>query len=83
MYGSRIRRTDEIQRAHDILTRIVTGEIPLKMGDTERRCMIAQCDVLCWALSHDHNVEFSQLLMIIERTLEKAGIVFLPLHTDN
>lgn len=69
-----LRSPDEIQRAHDLLAGIVLGEAPIKDPKA-----IALCNelgsVLCWALRHDHNQAFNNLLEELEGELHEMGAI--------
>jgi hypothetical protein len=69
----------EIQRAHDLLIGIVIGEAPnpFKPGSIEQECLTVACDVLCWVLGHDHNIQFQGNLDKIENWLKQYGVVLV------
>lgn len=66
----------DVQRAHDMLTGILLGNVPLKLEDQDRRHINACCDVLCWVLEHDHNEAFAANLQEIEAKAFEAGYMF-------
>jgi hypothetical protein len=68
----------EIQRAHDILTAVIT-ELPLRhavLGWNEEalRRLMASADALCWVLGHEHNQNFAERLVRIEADLAQQGL---------
>jgi hypothetical protein len=70
------RPVKEIQRAHDLLLPIITGEIPFTFASAEnKQCVHAMLDVLCWVLEHDHNLAFTANLTAIEEDLRNRGFI--------
>jgi hypothetical protein len=67
----RLRQAAEIQRAHDILTAVITGDVDIEMEDDQ--LWRAAADVLCWVLQHDHNDAFARNLANLEETIAEAG----------
>jgi hypothetical protein len=69
----------EVQRAHDILTAIVLGEVPVNHDgpDDHLKMMMLQTslDTLCWVLGHQHNATFGGNIARIESQLESIGFV--------
>ncbi len=72
----------EIQRAHDLLTGIVLGEVPVKFSPDVQEGVIAALDALCWVLGHEHNQSFAGNLAEIEKALEQAGWVLAEVQTE-
>lgn len=69
-----MRSQEEIQRAHDLLTGLLIGEIPSPFLDDDNRLAIhCAADVLCWVLSHDHNQKFAENLAQVEEYVKAAG----------
>ena len=70
------RKQDELQQAHDMLASIVLGWrrygsfFPVGMGAV----LVAQLEVLCWALNHNHNTRFAEKLAQIDRTMTERGV---------
>lgn len=73
--NSHLKSEEEIQRAHDTLWSLVTGEIAI--ASTRGTIQAAHCalDVLCWILNHDHNKSFQANLDEIQREAERRGFV--------
>lgn len=65
----------EIQRAHDTLRAVVTGEIRSDIDPATRTALRIALDTLCWALKHDHNDNFAKNLAALEADLAEAGLV--------
>jgi hypothetical protein len=60
-----MKNLNEIQKAHDLLTQALVGEIPWPWGDQDPATIAAirgALDVLCWILGHDHNPHFGENL---------------------
>ncbi len=55
---SALRDFSEVQRAHDVLAALLEGAIDLGLDPEDYPLAKAACDVLCWVLLHDNNVEF-------------------------
>lgn len=75
----------EIQRAHDILTAVVLGEVPARpTGPAQEQILKAALDALCWVLEHDKTDEknhaFADNLRFIEEGLTARGF---HLHRKN
>ncbi len=70
-----IRELPEIQRAHDVLVAIVTGEVEIEgLEDESDQAMLhAALDVLCWVLHHAHNRKFGEILQSIEMLARANG----------
>ncbi len=69
----------EVQKAHDILTAIVLGEVPIDTDDADPVMMVSlrsALDTLCWVLRHEHNTAFAANIARIEKALESRGGVF-------
>ena len=72
-----MRAETDIHRAHDILTLILSKELPVIMDpDTDLKPLIAAADVLCWVLEHDHNKTFAGNLERLEQFVNDCGIEF-------
>ncbi len=65
----------EIQRAHDILIEIILDRVPNPFPPDSLPFLIANADVLCWLLDHDHNTTFSNNLAKVESYMNEAGCV--------
>jgi len=80
-----MKTTDEIYRAHDMLTAILLREVPSPFGnDTKAQTMLTSaCDVLCWVLEHDHNQHFADNLRRIEEFLLERGLQLRKAGADN
>ena len=74
-----MKAESEIQRAHDLLIGIATQEVPspFKTDSVEQQCVTVACDVLCWVLCHEHNIQFQGNLDKIERWLKQQGLVLV------
>jgi hypothetical protein len=70
-----MKSQSEIQRAHDLISPVLTGEMHVTFEGDTSRLLRAACDVLCWVLDHDHNQNFAINLTAIEAELLKAGFV--------
>jgi hypothetical protein len=71
-----VRPAVEIQRAHDLLHALVTGEFTLAVLSADDLKHLHAClDVLCWVLRHDHNKHFAGNLTSVEHELNQAGVV--------
>lgn len=68
-----LRAACQIQIAHDVLTQVMLGQIPLELGEAERKHLHACLDVLCWVLCHDHNAAFATNLQSVMRDIEAMG----------
>lgn len=60
--GGLAQSPENIQRAHDCLWGVVTGEGPIGVPDSARPLAQAALEVLCWVLGHDHITTFAQNL---------------------
>lgn len=60
--GGLAQSPDNIQRAHDCLWGVVTGEGPIGVPDRARPLAQAALEVLCWVLGHDHITTFTENL---------------------
>jgi hypothetical protein len=68
---------NEIQKAHDLLTQALLGEIPWPWGDQDPETVAAirgAVDVLCWILDHDHNPNFAGNLAGALDFLQSLGL---------
>lgn len=63
----------EIQRAHDMLIALILREVPNPLSPESIHALRVACDVLCWALEHDHNDTFGRHLAGLEQALASAG----------
>jgi hypothetical protein len=80
-----LRTEAEIQRAHDLLVGIVMGDAAeLLVDKRDHKVLIATASVLCWALQHDHNIDFGTMIADLERLAKERGFVFLEgsVHTE-
>jgi len=68
-----MRSKDEIQKAHDQLLPIVTGEVDFGYPPGVIDAARASLDVLCWVLEHDHNISFQDNLEKILKEAERRG----------
>ena len=70
-----MRDESEIQRAHDILVAVVTGELgPVVALNPEAEAAFhGALDVLCWILRHDHNTAFTKNVARIEEWAKSQG----------
>jgi hypothetical protein len=68
-----MRSYEEIQRAHDQLLPLITGDIPFPLAEEDRRHLHACLDVLCWVLEHNHNQAFAVNLDRLGADLHAAG----------
>ncbi len=71
---TKLRDRTEIQRAHDILSAIVTEEVP-HPSPANPLPFICALDVLCWVLKHDHNQTFASNLEFIDKAMKESGFV--------
>ena len=72
---SKAREADAIQRAHDLLTSVVLGEVPVKPPDELMPELMGALSALCWVLNHDHNPMLYNNLAAIEKELLRRGYV--------
>lgn len=73
-----VRTPDELQQAHDLLVGLILdSEMRAVLGpDQDGKiliAMVANADVLCWILGHDHNHTFSDNLEGIQDVLAERG----------
>ena len=63
-----MRSEFEIQRAHDLLTKIILGHAGSPFEDDPAADeILRECtNVLCWVLQHDHNTLFASNLEKVE-----------------
>lgn len=64
---------DEIQRAHDVLTACILGEVKIGLRPEDKKSMQVACDALCWVLNHDHNKTFANNLAMIMKKADELG----------
>lgn len=69
-----VRSAAEVQRAHDRLVAIVTGDVDVGLGPTELNYAVCNLDVLCWLLGHEHNQTFHNNLQLIDEQFTARGI---------
>ncbi len=67
-----MKTQDQIQRAHDVVIPILSGQI-LKLDPGTELAVRAAADVLCWALEHEHNTAFEDNLGRLEAAAAAAG----------
>jgi hypothetical protein len=72
----RLREWQEVQRAHDLLIPIVTGEVPHPCPEQAVEIHLA-LDVLCWVLRHEHNTKFASNLAHLEDWLARQGVIVI------
>ena len=70
-----VREADAVQRAHDLLTSVVLGEVPVKPPDELMPELMGALSALCWVLNHDHNPMLYNNLAAIEKELLRRGYV--------
>ena len=69
-----MRDENEVQRTHDILVAVLTGESPsIPASDDTIEAMRIAADILCWVLKHDHNSKFEENMAELETALQRAG----------
>ena len=66
-----MRSEFEIQRAHDLLRKIILGHARSPFEDDPAADeLLRECaNVLCWILQHDHNTVFASNLEKIEKCM--------------
>ena len=69
----RIRFPADIQKAHDTLVAVITGEVEVELSEPERLMFHSALDTLCWVLSHDHNTAFAHNLKALQDDLYAKG----------
>lgn len=68
------RPVEEIQRAHDLLVGIITGDVPSPVQTPAAiEAMTSAAAALCWVLRHDHNPLFENYLRLVEEHLKEMG----------
>ena len=79
----------DVQRYHDMLAAIVTGQIDLETVATNKKEMQqglyemgCYLRVLCWMLRHEHNDTFKKQMALTELMLKEMGVeeVESPIH---
>jgi hypothetical protein len=75
---STLRPLAEIQMAHDTLRGFLLGHVPFELPAHWRSAMIANADVLCWVLGHDHNDTFASNLEALRERAEALGFFLEP-----
>jgi hypothetical protein len=69
-----VKTQDEVQRAHDLLWGIITGDVrSFSIAPSERQLLHAVLDCLCWILEHEHNQAFQENMTRLEKHLQEAG----------
>lgn len=68
-----MRSYDDVQKAHDTLWAVIADEIDVGFSDDEKKLVMAQLDVLCWVLKHDHVQAFAENLELVEQLVAKSG----------
>jgi hypothetical protein len=68
----------EIQRAHDLLIGIALGDAQVPLTLEMRLILHASADALCWALEHDHNPNFENVLQELEALAKHRGFALIP-----
>lgn len=66
---------DDVQRAHDVLVAMVTGEIDIGLRAVDRDSLHFALDALCWVLRHDHNTAFGDNFGKLEAIAAARGYV--------
>lgn len=79
---------EEIQKAHDLLHPLITGELDLNQANVviEPETVLAihsALDVLCWILDHEHNSTFAKNLTALEVELLEAGFQLKPFNSES
>lgn len=73
------RDKGELQYAHDMLSALVSGQIPSVWNDLdtdERSSVNIALSVLCWALKHDHNANFDDFMAALQDMLHTYGVTY-------
>jgi hypothetical protein len=73
-----LREPIEVQRAHDLLAQLVLNEhlfFELIEDESDRHCLVAALDALCWMLGHHHNQVFPKNLAYLEGEMVARGYV--------
>lgn len=75
-----MRSEQEIYKAHDMLSAIMSEEVPHPFDAEVLLGMHAALDVLCWVLEHPHNPTFPANLRKLTQYLAEGGyeLVGLP-----
>jgi hypothetical protein len=76
----------EIQRAHDLIHGFVRIAESMDIDKGEMGFILSSLDVLCWALDHSNNQNFTQNLLRLEAFLFGKGFEFVDtggLHSPN
>jgi hypothetical protein len=71
-----VRPTNEIQKAHDLLTQLILDKplLNLIVAPEHQAIIRANCDVLCWVLHHDHNKTFADNYERLIARMELLGL---------
>lgn len=77
-----MKTKDQIQRAHDLLSAIILGEVPNPFPIEEKGGLVACLNALCWVLGHDHNVCLAENLAYAEAWLKDAGFEFAEIRVQ-
>jgi hypothetical protein len=73
-----MRDQRDVQRAHDILHALVTGEVDFGYGRAWTVIAHGCHDVLSWVLQEDCGQEFESNLAIIEEDAKRHGFKLVP-----
>jgi hypothetical protein len=78
MHEMQVRSHDDLQHAHDLLVGIILHNVPFPDVGLTMRDLNLMAQVLCWALRHEHNEQFQQMLERIERGVAEQGYALEP-----
>ena len=69
------RSPDQIQKAHDLLTQVLVGEVTYPFRDKEatRPLLNAHAATLCWVMDHDQQDRFRTVLNLMSQALQQGG----------
>ena len=70
---------DEVAQAHDALLSILHRDGPIMVKPEQEALIMAQVDVLCWLLEHEHNKIFQDNLDIMHKTAQALGYELIPI----
>ena len=73
-----MRSPAEIQRAHDIMHALVTGEVDFGYGGAWTIIVHGCHDVLSWVLEEEYGQAFASNLAIFEEAAELRGYKLVP-----
>ena len=77
MSDSFARTRREVQMAHDKLTAVVLGDVPVKLDHDADIAVRANLDVLCWLLGHDHNRTFATNQAALDEEFKALGATMI------